>query len=246
MLGRQGEGLVEGVRVEGLAASHDSRESLEGGSDDVHLGLLRRQRDAGGLRMEAHQPGARVLGPVTVAKLARPDPAGGAVLRDLLEEVDVGVEEEGEARSEVVHVEAALHRRLHVGEPVGEREGELLGGGRAGLADVVAGDGDRVPLRHLTGTELDHVDAEAHRRLGREDPLLLRDVLLEDVRLDRPAETIVRDALLVGDADVEAEEHRGRPVDGHRGGDLVERDAVEEELHVFERIDGDALATDLA
>ena len=103
-----------------------------------------------------------------------------------------------------------------------------------------------MPLRHFAGTELDHVDAEPHRGLGREDPFLLRDVLLEDVRLDRPAEAIVRDVLLVRDADVEPEEHRGGPVDGHGGGDLVERDAVEEELHVLQRVDGNAFATDLA
>src|SRR5215213_4515652 len=56
-----------------------------------------------------------------------------AVLRDLLEEVDLRVEEEAQARREVVDVEAARHRLLHVGEPVLERERELLRGGRAGL-----------------------------------------------------------------------------------------------------------------
>ena len=33
-----------------------------------------------------------------LAQLARPDPPGGAVLGDLLEEVDVGVEEEADSR----------------------------------------------------------------------------------------------------------------------------------------------------
>jgi len=43
----------------------------------------------------------------------------------------------------------ALDRGVYVGEAVGEREGELLGRVRAGLADVVAGDRDRVPERQL-------------------------------------------------------------------------------------------------
>ena len=137
-------------------------------------------------------------------------------------------------------------RRLDVGEAVGEREGELLRGGRAGLADVVAGDGHRVPVRDLARAELDHVHAQPHGRLGREDPFLLRDVLLEDVGLDRPAKPVPADPLLLADADVEREEHRGGRVDRHRGGDLVERDAREELLHVGERVDGDALAPDLA
>ena len=229
-----------------LGPAEDRRERLERGPDDVHLRLLGRQRDAGRLGVEAHQPGARVLRAVALAQLARPDPAGGAVLGDLLEEVDVRVEEEGEARREVVDREPAGDRGVDVGEAVREREGELLHRVRAGLADVVAGDRDRVPARHLLRAELDHVRHEPHRRLGREDPLLLRDVLLEDVRLDRPAELGARDALLLADADVEREQHRRRRVDRHRGRDLAERDPAEERLHVRERVDGNALAADLA
>src|SRR6185437_15685420 len=51
-------------------------------------------------------------------------PAVCAVLRDLLEEVEVGVEEEAEPGREVVDVEPALDRPLDIGEAVGEREGE--------------------------------------------------------------------------------------------------------------------------
>src|SRR5581483_1723248 len=80
----------------------------------------------------------------------------------------------------------------------------------------------------------------------REDPLLLRDVLLEDVRLDGAAQPLERDALLLPDAGVEGEEHRRRPVDRHRRRDLAERDPVEERLHVRERVDRHALAPDLA
>ena len=120
----------------------------------------------------------------------RPDAPRGAVLGDLLEEVDLGVEEERQPRREVIDVEAALDRLLDVGEAVLERERELLLRGRAGLADVVAGDRDRVPARHPLRAPLDHVAAQAHRRVDREAPLLLRDVLLEDVRLDRARQTL--------------------------------------------------------
>ena len=80
------------------------------------------------------------LRPERVAQLARPDPPRRAVLRDLLEEVDVRVEEEAQPRREVVDVEAAVDRLLDVGEAVLERERELLRGRRSRLADVVAGD----------------------------------------------------------------------------------------------------------
>ncbi len=98
-----------------------------------------------------------------------------------------------------------------------------------------------MPERHLVRAELDHVRDEPHARLGREDVLLLRDVLLQDVRLDRAAERFPRHALLLGDTDVEREQHRGRRVDRHRGRHLTERDALEQQTHVLDRVDGDAL-----
>ena len=45
---------------------------------------------------------------------------GGAVLGDLLEEVDVRVEEERQARRERVDVEAGLQPELDVREAVGD------------------------------------------------------------------------------------------------------------------------------
>ena len=61
-----------------------------------------------------------------------------------------------------------------------------------------------------------------------------------------PAELLGRDALLLGRDHVEGEHDRGRRVDRHRGRDLAHGDAVEERLHVVERVDRHALAPDLA
>src|SRR5712691_3724465 len=210
VLGRQRERLVERVRVQRLRAAEHGRQRLERSAHDVDLRLLRGQRHAGGLRVEAHQPRARVLRSVFLPQLASPDAPRGSVFRDLLEEVEMRVEEEGETRREVIDVETALDRPVDVCEAVRERERELLRRGRAGLADVVARDRDRMPLGHLLRAELDHVRDQPHRRLGREDELLLRDVLLEDVRLDRPAKLRAGNALLLADADVEREQHRRR------------------------------------
>ena len=91
-----------------------------------------------------------------------PHPAGGAELGGLLEEVAVGGEEEGDAGREGVDVEPGVDRGFHVGKAVGEGEGDFLGGRGAGLADVVAGDGDRVPGRHVLGAPGESVGDEAH------------------------------------------------------------------------------------
>ncbi len=51
----------------------------------------------------------------------------GAELGDLLEEVVVRVEEERQPARERVDLEPRVDGRLHVGDAVGEREGDLLG-----------------------------------------------------------------------------------------------------------------------
>ena len=71
------------------------------------------------------------------------------ILGDLLEEVAVRVEEERDARHEVVDVEPGVDAVLHVLEAVAQREGQLLQRRRAGFADVVPAHRDRVPLRHF-------------------------------------------------------------------------------------------------
>ena len=53
-------------------------------------------------------------------------------------------------------------------------------------------------------------------------------------------------ALLFCHRDVEAEQNCGGGVDGHGGGDFFKRDAVEQRLHVFERVDGHADFADFA
>ena len=158
----------------------------------------------------------------------------------------MGVEEKGKARREIVDVHAALEARIDVGHAVGERERQLLRRRRPRLADVVAGDRDGVPLRHLARAVLDRVDDEAHRRRRRKDELLLGDELLEDVVLQRAAQRRERHALLLGHREIHAEQDRRGRVDGHRSGDLAQRNAVEQGLHVRQRVDGDAAVADLA
>jgi hypothetical protein len=70
----------------------------------------------------------------------RPEFAGGAVLGDLLEKIVVRVEEEAEARREIVDREAAFERPIHVLDAVAQGERQFLQRGRTGFADVIAAD----------------------------------------------------------------------------------------------------------
>ena len=245
-LGRERERLVVAVGVERLRPAADGRERLQRDAHDVVLRLLGGEGDAAGLRVEAQHHRLRVLRPEALLHRVRPHVAGGAELGDLLEDVVVAVEEEGQAGGEVVDLQAGVERRLHVGHAAGEREGDLLDGARALLAEVVAGDRDRVPLRDPLAAVGEQVGGQPHARLGRVDEVPARDVLLEDVVLDGPSELLGRHALLLGDQLVEQQEHAGGGVDRHRGRDLAERDAVERGPHVVDRVDRDAGAADLA
>ncbi len=67
-----------------------------------------------------------------------------------------------------------------------------------------------MPPRHLGGGEPDRVADEAHRRPWREDELLLRLVLLEDVVLQRAAEARPGHAGLLRLGDEHRHDHGGR------------------------------------
>ena len=130
--------------------------------------------------------------------------------------------------------------------PSRKRERQFLNRGRAGFADVIAADRDRVELRRVFHAELERVDDQAHRRFGRIDVFLLRDVFLEDVVLQRAGNFLPVGALFFGDGEIHRPDHRGGRIDRHRGGDVGERNLIEQNFHVGERTDRDAAFADFA
>ena len=156
------------------------------------------------------------------------------------------VEEERKARAELVDVHAAIEAGLDVLHAVAQRKGEFLRRGRAGLADVVTGDGHGIPLGHVLRLVLDGVDDQLDRGLGRVDVLVLGVELLEDVVLQRAAEGGDVDAPLLGHGDVHRPDDAGGAVDGLGDGDLIDRDVGVEPVHVLDGVDGHAAAPDLA
>ena len=127
-----------------------------------------------------------LVGPVHVAHGDRPNatchPADNRVFG-----VESVREEEREVRCEFVDVHASAAVVFHVGEPVGEREGELRDGVGARLSDVVARDGHGVVVANaVVDVVLLHVAHEFERKGRGEDARVLRLVFLENVGLNRP------------------------------------------------------------
>jgi hypothetical protein len=111
---------------------------------------------------------------------------------------------------------------------------------------VVAGDRDVVEARHPARRVLDDVGDDPEARRGWVDVGVADHELLEDVVLERARQLALVDALFLGGDDVPGHHRQHRAVHGHRDGHLVERDAVEQHLHVLDRVDGDACLADVA
>ncbi len=137
--------------------------------------------------------------------------------------------------AKLVDVEAGRKARPDVLEAVGQRVPEFDVGRRPRLLHVVAADRDAVEARHPLGAVAEDVADDPHRGRRAVDVGVADHELLQDVVLDRPRELRGRHALLLGRDDVEGHDRQHGPVHGHRHGHLVERDPVEENLHVLDR-----------
>src|ERR1022692_429770 len=93
LLAGQREYLVQRVGVQRVRAAEHRRERLDSGPDHVVVWLLRSEGYPGCLGVESQPLSALGARAVHVAYPPRPDPAGGAELGDLLEEVDMRIEE---------------------------------------------------------------------------------------------------------------------------------------------------------
>ena len=178
-------GLIEGIGVQRLRAPKHRGQRLKRCPHHVVIGLLRRERASRGLGVKAERPGAGRLGAKALAHGFVPNPARRAILGNFLEEIAVGVEEEGKPRAKLIHIQPAAHAPFHVLDAVAQCEGQFLDRCRTGFADVISADGDGVELRRVLGAELEGINHQPHGRFGRIDVFLLRDVFLEDIVLNR-------------------------------------------------------------
>ena len=156
------------------------------------------------------------------------------------------VPEEGDAWSDRVDFETGVARGPQIRLAVGERKRDLFDRRRSGFADVIARDRNRIPLRHRARAIRHHVGNQAHRLARRIDVGAAGGVFFKHVVLHRAAERVERNAAASRDREVEREENRCRRVDRHRDGHFIERNPVEQNFHIGDRVDRDARFADFA
>ncbi len=162
----------------------------------------------------------------------RPERAGCPHLGDLHEEVLPLRPEERETRGERVDVDPRPQAGPHIFEAIRQGIGHFQVSRSAGLLHVVAGDGDRIELRHPRRGEGEDVGDDPHRGSRRINIGVPHHVLLQDVVLDGPGELFDLNPLLLRRHDVERQDREHRAVHRHRDRDPIQRNAIEEHLHV--------------
>src|SRR6185436_18325474 len=126
-------------------------------SDDIHFRLLRRQRRAGGLRVEPQHQRARIARLETFAHDTRPHSSSSTKLGNLFKQVVMRVEEEGKPGSKIINLQSGFQRGFDVRDSVSDGESDFLNSGRSGFTNVITTNRDRVPVGYFAGTEREDV-----------------------------------------------------------------------------------------
>ena len=226
--------------MQALGASHHGRHRLDRGAHNIIVRILFRETRPRGLAMCAQHERARVLWREMLFHQRGPQQPTGPHLGDFHVEVHTDAPEKREPSRESIDVEPLGHRRTHVIQSVGNRERQLEITRRSGFLHMVARNTDRIELRHLFRGVLDDIGNNPHRGSRRINIGIPNHELLEDIVLDRPGELVSGDALLLT-RNYEAGKHRqDSTVHRHGYRHLVQRNLVEEHLHVFDGINGNA------
>src|SRR5439155_8463960 len=182
---RQSERFVESICMQRLGAAQYSGERLDRNPHDVIQRLLHSQRYTGGLRVKTHLHDPLGLSAEAIAHCSSPNSACSSILGDLFKEVIVSVKEKRNPWYEALKIETGPSSPLDVFDSVSQSKREFLQRGRAGLANVITAHRNRVVPGNMLSTELEGIDDQLHRRANRINPLLLSNVLFENVVLQR-------------------------------------------------------------
>ena len=151
--------------------------------------------------------------------------------------------EERQARSEGVNRHAGIDTCTQILQTVSQRVCQLDVCSCTCLLHVVTRDRDRVELGHILRGVLKDVSDNLHRELGRIDIGVTHHKLLQDIVLNGTRQLLKRTALLQTGNDVECQYRKHCSVHGHRHRHLVQRNAVEQYLHILNRADRNTCLT---
>src|SRR5260370_39752142 len=134
--------------------------------------------------MKAKHLRSRIARIEALAHDSSPQSSSRTELCHLFQELIVRVEEERDARRELINVESAVHRGLYISDCVRQSERHFLRGSRTCFPNVIARDRDRVPSWNFTGAVTENVGYDPQTRARRVNISPANDVLLQNVVLN--------------------------------------------------------------
>ena len=158
-------------------------------------------------------------------------------LGNLHEEVHSDSPEEAQAGCEGIDIHTGVDTCAEVFQTVGQCVCKLDIACGAGFLHVVTRNGDGVELRHILRCIFEYVGDDPHRELGGINVGVAHHEFLEDIVLDGTGHLFKLGALFQTGVDVEGEHGEHSAVHGHRHRHLVQRNTVEEHLHVLNGAD---------
>ena len=242
---RKRDGFVEGVRVEGLRVAERRRHGFHTGTADIVERILLRERPAGRLRMGTQRHGLRIFRAELFQNL-RPEHASRAHLGDFHEIVFALVPEEGQTFRKGVDGEPRFFAAADVFHAVGQRVADFQIARRAAFLDVVAGNGNGIEFRHIFRRVFENIADDAHGHGRRINVRIADHEFLQNIILNRPGQNGFIDALLDPGGNEEGQNREDGAVHRHGNGHLIERNPVEENVHVEHGADGNARFPDVA
>mmetsp|Transcript_36701 Transcript_36701/g.57349 ORF Transcript_36701/g.57349 Transcript_36701/m.57349 type:complete len:317 (-) Transcript_36701:572-1522(-) len=207
--------LIKGIRVQGLGASHHSSHRLNRCSDHIIVRVLRLERVARGLAVSAEQQGLVVLWVKVLLHEVGPEPPGCTQLCNLHVKIHANSKEERETRSKLVNCGAHRCSTPYVLQTVCDRESELEMSWGPSFLHVISGNADGVELGQVLGAISHDVADDPQRRGWRVNVSVPRQVLLEDIILDRACQLLRGHPRLLRRSDVEGHDRKHSSVHRH-------------------------------
>ena len=102
---------------------------------------------------------------------------------------------------------------------------------------MIAADADAIESRHPLGRVVQNIRHDPHARLRRINVGVSYQELLQNVILNRPHQLAGLDSLFLGGNQIHRHDRQHGSVHGHRNTHLIQRDAVEQNPHVFDAVD---------
>ena len=230
-VGRQSDCFVECVGMQGLGVTERCRHSFHTGTADVVEWILFGEGPAGGLGVGTECHGFRILCAEAFEDLC-PEDTSCTHLCDFHEVVLALIPEEGQTLCESIDRQTCFFAAADVFHTVCQRVTDFQIAGSAAFLNVVARNGNGVELRHVLGGVFENITNDTHGHSRWVNVGVTYHEFLQDIVLNGTCKDLLVDALFDAGGNEECQDRKNGAVHGHRYGHLVQRDAVEEDVHI--------------